>query len=179
MEKTARLRQVNAVVAALLVLSFAAHGITNGLYLVGVLDEPMKGIAHIAELFAWIHIFIGIFLTVQGFIASAKSGASYASENRRYIAVRISGILIAVFMLMHIIGFAHAENQRAFPLPALIVNLLFVAALAVHIICNLRPQLMSLGLESSSVKGIAVIAAVLLAAFALAFAITYLQWRVV
>ena len=179
MERLARLRQVNAVLSALLMLAFVSHAVSGGLYLVGVLAEPATDIAHIMEGLCWLHVFVGIYLTYRSAKALHESGELHAPENRRFWAVRISGILIAVLMLMHIIGFAHAADPRSFPIQALIVNLLLVAVIAVHVICNVRPLRMSLGFELRSVKSIAAALAGLLVLLALAFLLTFVQRGVV
>ena len=179
MDKTAIIRKLNAIVSALLMISFVAHGITNGLYLVGVLPEPIKGIAHITELICWIHIVIGVFLTAQGIIASARSGALYPSLNRRYLAVRISGILIAVLMLQHVIGASHAVDHSVVPMNALVSDLLLVVSIAVHVACNIRPQFMSLGLPSESATRVAVALLVLIALMGLAFLSLIFMGRVI
>lgn len=179
MEKTARIRKLNAVVSALLLISFIAHGITNGLFLVGVLAEPVKGIAHITELICWIHILIGVFLTAQGFIASRKSGAAYPSENRRYLAVRISGLLIAYLMLQHVIGASHAADYSVVPMHAVVGGILLAASIGVHVACNMRPQFMSLGLPTEFANRAALAALVFIALMGLAFLSLVFMGRVV
>lgn len=174
-----RLRQVNAVVSALLLLTFTLHGVTNGLYLAGVLPAPMKGIAHITELICWIHILIGVYLTVDTARALGKSKASYTGENLRFWAIRISGIMIAVLMLQHVIGSSHAPSHWVMPIPAIVNGVLLALAVGVHVVCNMRSQLMSLGLPTESSKRAALVAAILILLMGFAFVLVFVQGRVV
>ena len=175
MNRLATIRKANAIISALLMLAFLAHGIGNGLLMVGIVEHPNPGLAHLLEGLCWIHLAIGVYLTIKSLRAQRESGASYPAENKRYLAIRISGLAIGGLMLAHMIGFGHMDSPAGFGPVMLIINICLVIAIAVHVICNVRPHLMSLGLSLEGASPAQVALGVLLAFFLLAFVLLFLQ----
>lgn len=169
------LRRINAVLSALLLLMFIAHGIAGVLLMGGMLETPVKGLDHALEALCWVHIAIGVYLSVQSLRAIRKSGASYPAQNKRFWAVRISGIAIGVCMLMHMIGFNHFHAGEGFGPAMLAINLALVVAIAVHVVCNVRPQLMSLGITLKEASPLQFALIGLLALMLVAFVLFFLQ----
>lgn len=185
MKGLARLRMVNAVLSVAMLVLFAVHGIGNGLQLMGPGLVQSKAIALALLAVTLAHTVIGVILTVVTLRTQREAGISYFRENKRFWAVRISGLAIVVFILLHVAIFWQSGGgmPRLTPFEGfqLVVSILLVASIAVHVLANMQPMMISLGIGSPRGRAVdaAVVLAVILLFTAAAFAIYYLRWMVV
>ena len=185
----ARVRQANAIVAATMLVLFMLHGVGNAFEIIGVGMPTSKAIAHATLALAIVHAIAGVALTVSD-LAGARHTESdspnrYVWRNARYWAVRVSGLAIAVLIGFHMITFLQvgsgAYRLRTFDAPQLVQSLLLVASLAIHILANARPLMVSLGIPTPHARAldIVLVVAALLVLMAAAFVVYYLRWVVV
>lgn len=180
MKTSPRLRAINAVVSALLLVTFVVHGAIGALEMYGVVEGMSAGVTHTLELLAFIHLGIGVYLTIAGLKAQRKSGGeAYAGENLRYLLVRISGIAIAVLMIAHILSFVHDDALHSFSIAHLVINALLVASIAVHVVLNVKPLAMSLGIPTKGSRVVVIALAAALLFMLAAFAVQFLRAGVV
>lgn len=203
MKWQARVRQANAIVAAAMMLLFMLHGVGNSFEIIGVGMPTSKAIAHTTLTLAVVHAVAGVALTVSDLSNARRSGDGsgkgndnnkdktsaapnhYVGRNARYWAVRASGLAVAVLIALHMVTFLQvggsAYRLRAFDVPQLVQSLLLVAALAVHILANTRPLMVSLGIPTPHARALDIIlvVAALLVLMAAAFVAYYLRWVVV
>jgi succinate dehydrogenase/fumarate reductase cytochrome b subunit len=163
------------------------HGIAGGFQLMGLIpggSTLLEGLAWIMLALLAVHIVLGVVLAVKTLRTSAKAGVAYKKENALFWVRRLSGFALALLLLLHLLLFVRtgtgAFRLHDFGVQELLGQLLLLAALAMHLLCNIKPLVIALGLHSGSGyrRDILLILAVVMAFCALAFVIYYLRWNV-
>ena len=151
------MRRLNMLLVFGMLATFLIHAIMGGLRLAGADTDAMKTIAWVSVGFMAAHIVVTTVLTLR----------------------------IIIPLIMHLFIFS-ASNEgayrlQAFTLGRMISQILLVATLALHILTNIKPALISLGIKSEKALGadVLLVLAVLLLLFAVAFLIYYLRWMAV
>lgn len=176
-------RKLNTMLSGLLILIFMVHGIMGGFLLLGIGSSAGKILAWIGVAVLAAHTGIGVLLTVQSLRTAKRAGGNYLRQNRIFWARRASGLAILLLLFFHIGLFGGIENGQYILFPfttvKLIVQLLFVAALFVHILINIRPLLVSLGITSDQERrgDIYLLLSVLLLFIAGAVILYYIGWQ--
>jgi succinate dehydrogenase/fumarate reductase cytochrome b subunit len=181
------MRKGNAVVSAAIIILFLLHGVGGSFQMMGL----MPGGSPLMETLAWsmvalvaVHMVIGILLTVKTVQALRKSGVHYAKENRLFWIRRISGFALMLLIFLHFALFVETGQGifrlSDFDVPQLVGQVVMVLALAIHLLCNIRPIGVSLGIASGRGYGrdVLLILSIVIAFCALAFVIYYLRWNV-
>lgn len=118
------------------------------------------------------------------FIAQRKAGVSYPKENQVFWVRRISGFIIMVLLIFHLTAFGYDADGTYrlhwFTAGKLVTQILLAATVAVHVISNVKPMLLSFGIKGhkSWAKDIVTILTVLLLFMLTAFVVYYLRWNV-
>ena len=181
------MRRFNAVLSMGILLLFIIHMVVGGFQLAGVLaggSTVMKVLAYIMLVLIIIHFVIGTKLTVDSLRLIKKSGASYFKENKLFWVRRISGFAIMFFILFHVLIFmgksGDAYRLSVFEGAQLASQILLVISVAVHVISNVRPMMISFGIKSFKELGIDIVLvlSVLLFLAGAAFVVYYLRWNV-
>ncbi|WP_294470560.1 pilus assembly protein PilX [uncultured Ruminococcus sp.] len=182
------MRRVNAVISMLILALFLFHGVVGGFQLAGVMEGGnalMQNLAHIMEAMIGLHLLIGTKLTVDTVIAMKKSGTHYYKENRLFWLRRVSGFACMVFIALHIMLFV-GKNDGVYRLNffgglQLATQILLVLSIAVHVISNAKPMLLSFGTKSYKELGIdlAVILSGILLFTGVCFVIYYFRWKMI
>ena len=185
MKGSALMKAVNAVIAAVLLVLLAVHGLGNSLQLFGVGSVVPAAIGWALAVLAAAHLVIGVALTVSTLREQRRAGTAYWRLNRRFWAVRFSGLAIAVFVVCHILIFARLDPSAPVRLSffgplQLAVSLLLAVSLAVHVLDNLQPLLISLGVPSPRGRAadLGVVFALILLVAAIAFVVYFIRWSV-
>ena len=142
------MRKLNAILSVLILILFIAHAVIGSLELVGATEIIMKQIPRAALVLIVFHVIIGIKLTADTIIVSKKAGVGYFSENKMFWARRISGFAVMLLLSFHFITFG--IGKRVLPVMSafrLTTQILLVAAIATHVITNVRPVLISFGIR--------------------------------
>lgn len=185
MRHFARLRMVNAVVAAVMLVLFVLHGVGNSFELFGVGLPTSKVLARAVAALAVVHAILGVVLTGATVCAQRKAGVSYVRLNKRFWAVRASGVALAVFIIFHMMVFLQvgggAYRLKEFGGFELATNVGLVLCMAVHVLCSARPLAISLGLNAprSRAADLMFVISLVLLCTAAAFVVYYLRWSVV
>ena len=181
----ARIRQLNAIVTVAIFVLFCIHAVVNTLLLADIITMPVnKVITWAMAVLVCVHVVVGIVVTVETFRAQREAGASYPGLNKRFWAVRISGVAIVAFIVIHVLLLGPQPAGSPFLHPfhgaELAVSLLLVASLAVHVFCNAVPLMVSLGVCSDRGRAIdfCIVAGVILVISAVGFVLYYLRWMV-
>lgn len=181
------MRRFNAVLAMGILFLFIVHMVVGGFQLAGVLpggSSVMKVLAYIMLVLIMLHFVIGTKLTVDSLRLIKKSGASYFKENKLFWVRRISGFAIMFFIVFHVLIFmgksGSAYRLHIFEGAELLSQILLVITVAVHIISNVRPMMISFGIKSFKELGldIVLVMSVLLFLAGAAFVVYYLRWNV-
>ena len=181
------MRKWNAVLSMGILALFLIHAIAGAFQLFGFIpggSALMQALAYAMVCLIFIHFVIGIKLTADTFKALKKSGASYFKENKLFWIRRISGFAVMIFVLFHIMIFI-GRNDGAYRLNLfegiqLASQLLLVLSVAVHVITNIKPLMLSIGAKSyrAFLTDVILVLSVLLLFMGVAFVIYYLRWNV-
>ena len=176
------MRKLNAILTAAILLLFILHGILGAFTISGIGEGAAKAAAWVCLLLTVFHMGIGVILTIRTLQAQKKAGAAYFRQNILFWARRISGLAVMVMLCFHLTAFERAGGAayrlQNFNLFRLISQLLFVLSLAVHVLSNVRPLLISFGIRSLKERSpeILLTLAGILLFFAAAFIVYYLRW---
>ena len=179
------MRKWNGILTAVILALFLLHGILGGFQLLGVGSTALKTIAWGNVGLILIHTVIGLRLTAHTLKVWKRTGVSYFKENKLFWARRISGFAIMALLVFHRIAFSSTGTGGGYRLPwftgaRLAAQILLVAAIALHVITNVRPMLITFGIRSLRrwMGDVLLVLAVLLLFMAGAFIVYYLRWNV-
>ena len=153
------MRKWNTILSVLMLLIFMIPGIMGSCMLNGVGSSA-------GNILAW-----------------KQSGKMYLKQNAIFWARRASGLAILILLFFHIGLFGKVQNGTYILFPfttvKMVTQLLFVAAIFVHIFINIRPLLVSLGIISYKERrgDIYLILSVLLLFIAGAVIFYYIGWQ--
>ena len=180
------MRKWNAVISGLMLILFLAHAIMGGMELIGLyegLNTIVSKIAWALLFLVFLHLVIGIKLTVDTLSACKKSGISYFKENKLFWVRRISGFAIALFIVFHVIIFMGRETGNGyrlhfFGMAELITQIFLVLSIALHVLANLKPSLIAFGIKEwkEYAADILFVLSVFLIFMGIAFFIYYMRW---
>ena len=179
------MRKANAVIAALILVLFIIHGLLGAFQLTGAGAAPsvMRGLSYVMMLLLFLHAAIGIKYTADSVRVARKTGAPYFRENRLFWARRLSGFAIFLFLGLHVTAFSYsaegALRLHAFDGFRLAAQLLLLISVAVHVITNVRPALISFGIRKLKPRAadILFVLSVLLIIMGCSFLIYFFRWN--
>ena len=177
------MRRWNAILTAAILVLFLVHAILGSFQLLGVGDTTLKALARACATLIAVHIVISTKFTVDTLRVWKRTGVSYFRENRLFWARRLSGLAVMVLLVFHIAAFMGAGGAayrlQWFDTAKLVTQLLLAAALALHIIANVKPVLISFGIRGLRARAgdIAFILSAVFLFAAAAFIVYYLRWN--
>ncbi len=177
------MRKWNAVLSLTALVLLLIHGILGSFQLIGLGSTAAKALAWAAAALLAVHAVIGTKYTIDSLRTWKKTGAAYFRENRLFWTRRLSGFALLVFLLFHVTAFSSGSGEayrlQWFTQARLVLQILMAASLAVHIITNIRPLMISLGLRGGRkwLADILFVLSVLLLFMAAAFVVYYLRWN--
>jgi hypothetical protein len=181
------MRRLNAIISIAVIALFLIHGIAGAFQMMGFIpggSSLLKILTWIMLGFVFMHIIIGSILTVQTLRISKKSGASYYKENALFWIRRISGFVLMLLVFLHLTVFMQTGSGLFrlgyFGTPQLTGQIIMLLALAVHILCNIKPVAIALGLYGGRgyCRDILLILSIVLGFCTVAFVVYYLRWNV-
>ena len=182
------MRKWNALLSMGILALLLVHGIAGGLQLAGLLP----GGSLVMKVLAWVmlglivlHTCIGVKLTADTLTACKKSGASYFRENRLFWLRRVSGLAIMAFIACHLLIFTGTAQDgivrlHLFEGMQLITQILLVASIAVHVLSNIKPLMLALGVRGGKelFLDVLIVLSGILLFTGLAFIVYYIRWNV-
>ena len=180
------MRKINAIIGPLLIVLLLIHGISGAMQLWGIIPGGSvirRILSVVMAVLVGIHAVIGIKLTIDTLIACKKAGVSYWRNNERFWLSRISGFAMLFLIVYHVLIFSGTSGEafrlHAFQGIQLAAHILLVVALAVHLITNIKPLFIALGLENRKfIIDIMIVVSLIMLVFAAAFIVYYLRWNV-
>lgn len=179
------MRILNTILSVIIIILFIVHGILGAFNMMKVGSVTARTLAWIMVGFILLHIILGVMFTIQTLKAQKKSGCFYFKENRLFWARRISGFAIMFFLVFHIFAFSGVSREHYrlpnFDLLKLVTQIFLVISIALHIITNIKPMLISLGVKKFRRKAGDMIfwLSVLLLFMAVAFVVYYIRWSAI
>ncbi len=183
------MRKINSIITPIILLLFVIHMVWGGLILAGMTEggnPVMRVITCAMAVLVAVHIVIGFKLSMDTAKAQKKSGVTYKRQNRLFWIRRDSGFALVLFMLFHVLLFRVDMSGSSPTLPhfgilALASQILLVLSLVVHLLTNIRPLRVALGIrdEGNLRTDIIMVLATLLFLAGAAFVIYYIRWMIV
>lgn len=162
---------------------FVVHGILGALNMMNIAPIVSKILSHSMLTLIIAHAVIAVGLTVRSVVIMAKTKAPYVRQNRLFWARRISGVLILALIFFHTTAFGTNSGGvfRLVPFDVfrLITQILFLLSIAVHIITNVKPMLITLGVKKlrPAAGDILFYISAALLFMAAGFIIYYIRWQ--
>lgn len=178
------MRKWNAVLSLTALALFVLHGVLESLHLIGAEGFNTKELPRLLLTLLVIHAVLGLKYTVDALRVWRKTGAGYFRKNLVFWTRRLSGFTILILLFFHVGAFSETVEGEfrllEFTQVKLALHLLLAAALAVHLLTDLRPLLLSLGVrtEKDRLGELFFLLSVLLLFIAGAFVIYFLRWNV-
>jgi len=178
------MRKWNAILTAAILVLFLLHGVFGAFQLFGLAPTTLKAVAWTALALVAAHTVIGVKLTADSLCVWRQTGVGYFRQNKLFWARRISGFAVMVLLAFHMTAFGYsnggAYRLRWFTDFRLATQLLLIVTLALHVLMNVRPMLISFGVRGLKqyVGDILFVLSVLLLFMAAAFVVYYLRWNV-
>lgn len=185
MSERSGLRKLNAIISAAMMVLFLIHAIGNVLQMSGLGIPLPKALSWTLVGLSCVHAAIGVVLTVDTVRVQRQAGVAYWRQNVRFWVVRASGLALALLICAHALIFIKPAGEflrlPVFLKPQLVLSLLLVLALAVHVLANVEPLLVSLGVGPTRERAadLMLALAVMLVLMAVGFILYYLRWSVV
>lgn len=180
------MRRLNAVTVICIVVLLLIHAVAGSLSLFGFSVTANKIVARICMFLVLVHLLISSILTVRTLRAIRLSGTSYFKGNELFWVRRISGFVIIIPLVMHIAIFMNISNVdpyrlKVFTTGRLISQIFLVASIALHVISNIRPALISYGIKGFKALSVdfLLVLSIAFLVFALAFAVYYIRWMAI
>lgn len=177
------MRKINGIISGVVLAMFVLHGVLGALNLMNVAPIIVKALSHTMLGLIGVHALISIGLSVKAVTTAAKTHAPYLRQNRLFWARRISGALIMILVFFHITAFGYTSGGvfRLVPFDAfrLIAQLLFLFSVAVHVITNVKPILITFGVRRLRPKAgdILFFVSAAMLFMAVGFIIYYIRWQ--
>ena len=177
------MRKWNAVLTGAILALFLVHAILGGFQLLGVGSTAVKVVAWIAVGLIAVHAGLGVKLTVDTLKVRKRTGVGYFRQNTLFWARRISGVAVMILLAFHLTAFGDNSGAQYrlqwFDTAKLVTQLLLIASLALHILSNVRPMLISFGIRSLRERtgDILFILSAVMIFLAAAFIVYYLRWN--
>ena len=183
------MRRINAFVTAGIIVLFLLHLFWGVLIMLGIVSggsAVFSFLSYFMIALCVLHTLIGCKLTLDTLRAIRRSGVSYPGQNRLFWIRRISGFSLILFMAVHVWLFRGQTAEGTFRLQhfdtlALASQILMTAALAVHLLTNIRPLKIAFGIEDGKnykTDVLIVLSAALLLS-AVGFVLYLLRWKAV
>ena len=177
------MRKLNGIIAGVVLVLFVVHGILGALNLMNIAPVIIKALSRAMLSLIGVHALISIGLSVKAVVTAAKTRTPYLRQNRLFWARRLSGALIMVLVFFHITAFGYTSGGvfRLVPFDVfrLITQLLFLFGVAVHIITNVKPMLITFGVRKLRPKAgdILFFVSAAMLFMTVGFIIYYIRWQ--
>ena len=153
--------------------------------MIGGGSQQMTVLSYLLTGLVLAHVVIGFVLTGRTLKARRRAGRGYFKENRLFWIRRISGFALMLFIIVHMLQFMNISagqgvRLQLFDGPALAGQLLLAVCLLVHLLSNITPLTLALGLSdrADTKTDVMIVLAVLLFLAGAGFIIYYLRWLV-
>ena len=176
------MRRLNTFLVIGIILSFLFHAVSGSIRLFGADAGYPKTAAMLCIALVVLHVVITAVLTAKTLKAMRKSGKGYFRENKLFWTRRISGAALLIPLVMHLLVFSGTGDEAyrlvLFNSGRLISQILLAAVLAFHILTNIHPFLVGIGVKEHKIisADMLFVVSVFLLFCCGAFCVYYLRW---
>lgn len=143
------MNKINRWLVLLMLPLLLIHGLAGSFTLAGISSLTLKPVSYALTLVVILHGLIGLFLSRDAIRIGLQTGHWYWKENTRFWIVRLSGICIFILLGFHASAYTTTVNGvlflREFTFLRMLSQLLFLAAILIHLLAAMRPWLIKLG----------------------------------
>ena len=144
------MRKINAYIAGALIIALVLHGLSASYLLVGIGRSGLPLLAVLSLVLLAVRAVLSCILTGRSLVLMKKGGGPYyVWQNRLFWLRRLSGLLILALIWFHFSLFGQRDGDTyviaEFTGGKLLFHLVFAAAVAVHVLSNIRPLAVTLG----------------------------------
>ena len=144
------LRKINSVLSLMITLLLMDHAIFMGAYMLsrGEIEQNTSKLPRLMFMLMMVHAIISIILAIRGHKGAEKRKYNgYAPMNAPTYFQRVSGILLIVFTVLHILG-ASGVMQPPLMVHIIVPPLFFALSLA-HVAVSASKALITLGIGNA------------------------------
>ena len=176
------MRRINIFVIIGIIITFIFHAVSGSIRLFGADAGSAQLSARLCMFLVLVHVIITTILTVRTLLTIKKSGRGYFRENLLFWARRISGFALLIPLVMHLFVFSGTGDEAyrlvLFNSGRLISQILLAAVLAFHILTNIHPFLVGIGVKEHKIisADMLFVVSVFLLFCCSAFCVYYLRW---
>ena len=174
------LRKINAVISLIITLLLMDHAIFMGVWMLsmGEIEQNASKLPRMLFVLMIVHAIISIVLGIRGHKGAIKGKYNgYAQMNVPTYIQRVSGMLLIVFSVLHILGATGVMQPPQFV--HVVVPPLFFALSLIHVSISVSKALITLGIgNAKSVKVVDIITRLICAATLIADVIGFYLYRV-
>ena len=177
------MRKWNALISGVILVMFLIHAVVGSMQLFGIGSTALKTMAYGMLALIAVHVVISVKLTADTLRAQKAAGTAYWRQNALFWARRISGFAIMLFLGFHLTAFGYQTDAgyrlRYFDTFKLVTQILLVITIAVHVISNAKPILISFGIRRLKERAadILFVLSVLLLLMGAAIVVYYIRWN--
>ena len=176
------MRRLNGILAFSAIVLFLVHGVLSALLMMDAAPF-IRFLPHVTAGIVGVHALISIGYTIRILCIAHRTRAPYFKENRLFWTRRISGFVILCLITFHMFAFSDNNSEVfrlvPFDLYRLILQLLFLCSVAVHLIANVKPLLISFGTRKLRQKWGTVLffVSACLLFMTIGFIVYYVRWQ--
>lgn len=177
------MRDFNNRLVGLMLPLLLIHGLWGSFTLLGINSFTLKPVSYILTLVVVLHGIIGLVLTKDAVQTGLRTGHWYWKENARFWLIRLSGICIFILLGFHISAYTTTVNGifflKEFTFLSMLSQLLFLAAILVHLLAAAQPWLISRGILKFRERtwDCIVVLMIFTAFFTFAIVMYYIYWN--
>ena len=150
------MRKINTILVLIIMLLFVDHVIFGSLHSLGTGASVIRPLAHTMLGLVLLHAIISLVVTFRAEKAGFKTGVRYYRENREFWNRRVTGVLIILLGITH--AYMMVRTERGAPRIASAPKIfelttpLLIVSIYLHLLSNIRPLLISLGIRNIDKK---------------------------
>lgn len=143
------MRKFNALLARLMLLLFALHGLMGTFTLLRLTAFHWKPLSYALLAVVLLHGAIGLALSKDALQEGLREGRWYLKENMSFWLIRVSGLVILLSLWFHITAYTITVNGvfflREFTALRLASQVIFISSIFIHLLCATKPWMMKRG----------------------------------
>ena len=145
------MRKLNTIIVLIIMILIIDHIIFGSMHFLGTGASVIKPLAMIMFLLVLIHAVISMIITIRAEKVGFKTKARYNKENRQFWLRRASGMAIVILAFIH--AYSMVKNEKGIPnitrMPKALrfSTPLLILSVGIHLLGNIRPLLISLGIR--------------------------------
>ncbi len=177
------MRKFNNWLVWLMLPLLLIHGLWGSFTLLGINSITLKPVSFLLTLIVILHGLIGLLLSRDAVAIALRTGRWYWKENARFWIIRLSGVCIFILLGFHISAYTTTVNGvfflQEFTFLRMLSQLLFLAAILIHLLAAARPWLINRGILKFRERtwDCIIVLTILTAFFTFSIIMYYIYWN--